>query len=194
MLSAIPGLCLSLFKGGTSHCSVMHTCFLLRSLCVLEIACQVPSASWSFKSPESRISTLNSCQMLETQKGITLPICLKLFLWHQGLPRGTTIYCSQMKMRFVSTLLSYLGSLRNILHLHRESCEGFQFIGINKQNPAKHKYCFPISSRRGESPGIDKRLFTSEKWNLDFHVSSKDKWIAATEINCHYIYWNLENN
>lgn len=142
----------SQFKWGTFHRSVMHTCFLLRSLPVLEIACQVPSASWNFQSPESRISTLNSYQILENQKWLTLPICPKLFLWYQGLPQGTTIYCTQMKMKFASVLLSPLGSLMNIFHLRSESCEDFKFITINKQDPAKHKYCFPISGRCGENP------------------------------------------
>lgn len=142
MLFAILRLCLSQFQWGTSHYSAMHTCFLLWSLCVLEIACQVPSATWSFQSPENRISTLNSCQMLETQKGITLPICPTLFLWYQGMPHRATVYCTLRKMRFVSTLLSYLGSLRNIFHLHRESCEGFKFIAINKQDPANTNIVF----------------------------------------------------
>lgn len=43
-------------------------------------------------------------------------------------------------------------------------------------------------------PKIDKRLFTGKKWKLDFHVSPKEKGIIAGAINCHYIYWNLENN
>lgn len=100
---ATTGLWLTQFKWGASHYSVRHLCFLLGSLCFLEIACQVPSASWSCQSPENRTSTQISCQMLETQRGVILPTCQKLLLWYQGLPQGTTIYCTQMKIRFVRT-------------------------------------------------------------------------------------------
>ena len=109
MPPATTGLWLSPWKWGASR---SHTHFLLQSLHFVEITCQVPSASWGCQSPERRTSTLLSCHMLETQKGIILPVCQKLLLWYQGLPRGSTIFYTQMKIRFVSTLLSSLGGLQ----------------------------------------------------------------------------------
>lgn len=43
-------------------------------------------------------------------------------------------------------------------------------------------------------PKTDKRIFNGKKWKPDFHVNPQKKGITAGSINCHYIYWNLENN